>query len=800
MAQSHRTPFLHTCLCVLLLASAARCRAGAADERLRALCRDLGNSNEGRRWASARELVKAGPKVTDLLGEILRGGWVDGQQMAAWVLGEIGDKQAIAPLATALESKDSEVRWKAASSLVKIWQPSIPALSRVASTGSLEARKCAAWALGTIGEPEAAPCLASLLDDDDEELRWKAAIGLKEIGKPAVPALARVFGQRGVQARRCAVWALGKIGGKAALPGLAKAVADRDEEVRAKAVIALGKIDSPEARKLLSHVSKSDPVEYVRKHALEQMARQATATGAAAAAQKQREAPKWGMFTAALSPIPNRALSNPFLDARLTAKLLSPSGKRWDVKGFFAGGNTWKFRFAPGETGNWYYTMTYVREAEEHVSHGMFRCVDGDNTGFVRTREDSPQYLTREDGSAFYPIGCGTYPATPLGPRGPTSIETWQRYLSHCAASGANKLRLLLTHTPQTHKDAVAKHPEASPWPMDETTLRYELDRFELSFWERLDVILASAQKQGLVVELTLFDEQCLSGGRNGGWADHPFNAANGGGLVSPTGTPDFYDLSDKRNRRAQQAFASYLLARTAAFSNVYYELMNEINERDRARPFGESWTRHWVRFFDENDPYEHLLSLSVGSDGLAYHQLPGIDVANVHGLRLRFQPELAKPQVFESTSALDEASARSLLWRAFLAGGGATCGTGGAEPDPTQPLSFCGPLAAFVRDLEYWRLRPDNSVVLMAPETLRVWAATSGRESVAYLAGDSKGAEIEIGLPAGRYAAKWYDPRTGQHVSTKEGTQKKGSVRLETPFFRSDMVLLLRAIPALRE
>ncbi|MCA9377118.1 DUF5060 domain-containing protein [Candidatus Dojkabacteria bacterium] len=57
---------------------------------------------------------------------------------------------------------------------------------------------------------------------------------------------------------------------------------------------------------------------------------------------------------------------NPFLDFRLNVQFKAPSGKTYNIPGFFAGdgngggsGKVWRARFTPGESGNWEYTASF---------------------------------------------------------------------------------------------------------------------------------------------------------------------------------------------------------------------------------------------------------------------------------------------------------------------------------------------------------------------------------------------------------------------------------------------------------
>jgi len=158
-------------------------------QRLRALCFRLGENEPGKKWDAARALIREGAKAVPVVKTLLEGDWLEGRRMAAWILSQIRHESAVGPLAKALSDPDEEVRWKAAVGLRRIGKPSVLHLIAVLLGGELPAQHCAAWALGEIADPTASGPLASALESPDEDLRWKAAISLSQIGKPALQSL-----------------------------------------------------------------------------------------------------------------------------------------------------------------------------------------------------------------------------------------------------------------------------------------------------------------------------------------------------------------------------------------------------------------------------------------------------------------------------------------------------------------------------------------------------------------------------------------------------------------------------------
>jgi len=770
----------------------------AERQRLRDLCFRLGENEPGKKWDAARALVSAGPKAVPVVGEIFDGKWVEGKRMAAWILSEMHHESAVAPLAKAMDDADDEVRWKAAIGLTRIGKPGVLHVVAVLMTGGLKAKQCAAWTLGEIGDPDAAGPLAGALEETDEDLRWKAAISLTQIGSKSLPALARVLGGTSVETRRCAVWAAGKIGGPPALPTLEKALTDKDNHVRAKAVVALGNIRGDEAtRLLLRMVDDPDPV--VRKDAIVALGRRGKALKPTprpdqVVKEGAVEVPLYGVCEVDFRPKAPPKLANPFLDASVAATFVAPDDRNIKVRGFYAGDGAWKLRAALDQVGLWYYRIDFKAGKATEVGHGGAKCVAAKAPGFLRIAQDSPRVLAFDSGARFYPIGTGTELLGGLGEGGKpaNTLEVWRSYLDACAKGGMNKSRIFLLEVPWVSREIVARHPELSPWPVAAGG-HYDLTRFSLPFWDKLDAVIAHGAKLGIVFELSVFDETGLAAGETSRWPLHPFAKPNGGPLGGLSGCPGFYDMSAPANRAAQEAYVAYLLARTAACTNVYYELNNKMNRRGTAGRLGVRWAEHWAAFFREHDPMDHLVSLSVGQDAQRYFRIDGFDIANVHGNTPPEPRGIRMPVFLSETYAKTPAEERSIFWRALLLGTSAARAPWQSLTERPPAFEHCRYLADYAATVNYWELERDDSVVLATPRDVRRMAAVRKGEIFVYLMGAAEDGVVRVGLANGRYEASWFDPKNGRTIRTDTVEPRRGALELPSPTFAEDLLLRIR-------
>lgn len=168
------------------------------------------------------------------------------RQVAAGLLGEIGDLRGIAPLIATLSEGDPNLRETAIQSLIEMSnsqmvEPLIVALG----DENLLVREAAAQILGEVGESAAVPALiAALTDDKSEAVREAAARALGGIGDTkAVAPLITALRRETETVRMAAAGALGEIGDSQAVEPLIAILKDTEPwGMRHVAVQALGDI------------------------------------------------------------------------------------------------------------------------------------------------------------------------------------------------------------------------------------------------------------------------------------------------------------------------------------------------------------------------------------------------------------------------------------------------------------------------------------------------------------------------------------------------------------------------------
>jgi PKD repeat protein len=157
---------------------------------------------------------------------------------------------------------------------------------------------------------------------------------------------------------------------------------------------------------------------------------------------------------------------DPFADVEVSASFTSPSGKRYQVGGFYAGSGEWRIRFAPSEVGKWSYRYAVTPRLGD--GGGDFTCVASSNPGFLRQNPQNKYTWAFDNGQPFWPIGIQD--CVGAGPHG-DPFEDWaleggdrdgpwtaagtsaDQYLDAYAQAGFNLFRFSPSNCSYSHYD-----------------------------------------------------------------------------------------------------------------------------------------------------------------------------------------------------------------------------------------------------------------------------------------------------------------------------------------------------------
>jgi hypothetical protein len=354
-----------------------------------------------------------------------------------------------------------------------------------------------------------------------------------------------------------------------------------------------------------------------------------------------------------------------------------------------------------------------------------------------------------------------------------------------------------------------------SPW-VRTADGKYDLERWNPAYFDRLVRFVGEAGRRGIVVELVLFSALY----EDVHWRASPFNPGNNADRSGPSDVRRLHTLGNDGALRHQDALVSKLVKELAAHDNVYFEVINEGTVKPA--PASRAWQDHVIETIEEADSASgatHLIARwypATGAPDLSDPH-PSVAIFNFHYMRDP-SPHLNLPGVvaFDETGFQGTADAtyRRDAWFFMLSGGGVyshldwsyavghedggyrfppeTPGGGG----PALRRSLAG-LKRFMDRFDLPRMKVAHGVVDAPPETRARVLADRGREYGVYLeGGDGGGRALAIDLEPGRYRAEWVDTRDGSVTQRRLIDHDGGAARLVPPRHGGEIALAIERAP----
>lgn len=272
---------------------------------------------------------------------------------------------------------------------------------------------------------------------------------------------------------------------------------------------------------------------------------------------------------------------NPFLERSLRGTFRG-EGENVSVDGFYDGNGEYCVRFMPSFTGKYHYTIEGDFGGEK--GEGSFEVVEntGNNHGPVRV---AGMHFAYADGTPYYSLGTTCY-VWDL-----QSDERIAETLETLKNSAFNKIRFCVF---PKHYDYNLGEPRSYPYegtPMDSSVLtkenfgqytfktegnHFDYTRFNPAHFQHIEKLFVELQKLGIEADLIVM---------------HPYDRWG------------FATMTKEQNA----LYWNYVIARFAAFRNVWWSLANEYDL------FPTKDIRDWEEYADiicSKDPYNHLRSI----------------------------------------------------------------------------------------------------------------------------------------------------------------------------------------------
>jgi hypothetical protein len=192
-----------------------------------------------------------------------------------------------------------------------------------------------------------------------------------------------------------------------------------------------------------------------------------------------------------------------------------------------------------------------------------------------------------------------------------------------------------------------------APWFSEEG--KYDLERFNPGYFERLKDFLSVAEKQGIIVEVTLF----TSIYNESMWALNPFNVRNNINGVGDISYKRVNTLSIGGHLKCQEAYIKKMVQELNGFDNFFFEIQNEpwsdnqnlagfVNEGDNnihSRPWQrelvvandasmewQAWVVSLITKEEDTLPKSHLIAQNICNLQYDQKEIPeDVSIINFH-------------------------------------------------------------------------------------------------------------------------------------------------------------------------
>jgi hypothetical protein len=326
---------------------------------------------------------------------------------------------------------------------------------------------------------------------------------------------------------------------------------------------------------------------------------------------------------------------NPFTDIQLAATFQLGDQKR-DVLGFYDGDGVYIIRFMPDRPGRWRYA-TQSNNTALAGKTGEIEVVPPTAKNHGPVRVHNTFHFAYADGTPYKPLGTTCYAWTSQ----PEPLE--EQTLKTLAAAPFNKLRMCVfpkryswnenepplypfEGTPPPASNYVPPPPGAIPGQDAKgarSAAQWDFTRFNPAYFRHVEERVRNLRDMGIEADVILL---------------HPYDEGHWG----------FDRMSDEVDDR----YLRYVVARLAAFRNVWWSMANEWDFMTEKQP--DDWDR-MIRVVADADPYHRLLSIHNGR--LLYnHTNPLITHASIQngsaaeeaGRAVLYRDVYRKPIVFD--------------------------------------------------------------------------------------------------------------------------------------------------------
>lgn len=479
-----------------------------------------------------------------------------------------------------------------------------------------------------------------------------------------------------------------------------------------------------------------------------------------------------------------KGIANPFTDVLIQSEFTNGNEKN-TVNGFCDAqdGTIFKVRFMPQTSGVFDYQIKVAIGNKSYTHKSQFTAIPSKRHGPVQVDVENPtHFIYRGNKEHYFWNGTTTYWL--LGWNDETIIN---QAIDRLAGYGINRMRVAINgraHGGSRWNEQFVVESEKftfklNPWlakaPDDLDHPGFDVTRFNVPHWQKLDRVIARAREKGIVISIIFYVDGL----------DHgcdPFKKEN-------MGNAD------------EQRYYAYAAARYSAYENIMWDIANEYHLFRTVE-----WADQMGRFLKKEDAGGHLISVH-GSSDFPFRKSPWVDcvlyqswdecggydfMMNQHRLQAetgRLLPQVNEEYGYEGhysvwgcgVLATKEKNFREgyyrsqLAWEMYMSGSYQTTGetaefgTGAGEDTgggwingrgnaKMTMLNYYRIIRNIFEQLPYWKMKPNPQSVNSGNLCL------SDSDEVYLLYARLHYARISL-KKGDRYSVKMINPRTGEET-----------------------------------
>ena len=433
--------------------------------------------------------------------------------------------------------------------------------------------------------------------------------------------------------------------------------------------------------------------------------------------------------------------------------------------------------------------------------------------GPLRLHPRNPRYFTDNSGRAVLLTGSHTWDSlVDMGPTDPPAAFNFGEYVDWMAGYGHNFMRLwtweLTSWDTRGNREKNPRRHVARPHPWQRTgpgraldgRPKFDLGKHNEEYFTRLRERVAAAHNRGIYTAVMLFEGWGIQFSPEA-WEHHPFHPGNNVNGVDGDLDGDGKGLEIHSGRSAevtelQRAYVRRVIDTVNEFDNVLYEISNENH------PGSTQWQVDMIAFIkrvEKGKPKQHPVGMTFqhkgGSNKTLFDSPADWISPNPQG-GYRDDPPAAdglKVIVTDTDHLWGIGGDTVWMWKSILRG-----------MNPIFMDSYKGLVLARGADADWaealrvqmgqaqrWSRRVDLAAMIPHDDLASTGycLAYHGVEYLVYL--PDSATPVSVTLPAGTYAATWFEPGRGSEES-RDRLQHEGADHTFQSPFRGDALLHL--------